>query len=130
MSNRHEWKVQYTGAKLASAAAEKKAFHEGRHTWWVEKRQETISKIRSEGINITDSIVDELGKSYSSNVSHAKPTIQIDAALQAHLMESHGKMKSHESLIKDYDSWAQMMGAHPDAVFELHQEDWVYFFGK
>jgi hypothetical protein len=131
---RNEWTVPYTGKQLADAAAEKKAYHESRHhLWWSTKREEVIAKIKADGMTITDSIVDELSKTGYANTSafgNAGPTVQIDAGLQNHLAEAHGKMKQHEKLVKEYDAWGQMMGAHEAAAFNLQLDDWMYFFGK
>lgn len=129
---RNEWTVPYTGLTLAGAAEAKKLFHKERHEWWAEKRAEVIEKIKSDGLEVTDSIVDELSKTgYANTASMGHgPTVQIDAALQNHLAEAHSKMKQHEKLVKEYDAWAQMMHSQRDAIFNLQLDDWTYFFGK
>ena len=128
---RNEWTVPYTGKQLAEAAAAKKAYHEGRHKWWSDKREEVIAKIKSDGMQITDSIVDEMAKSGYANTSRVGgPVVEIDAALQAHLAEAHQKVHDHARLVKEYDAWQQMMSAHSTAAFPLMQADWMYFFGK
>lgn len=129
---RDEWKVGYTGAQLCNAAIEKEAFHVKRKEWWFDKKEAVIAKIRSEGINVTESIVDELGKlGYATNsVRGMAPTIQIDAGMAAQVQEATQKVHEHDGKVAKYQAWQQMLSAHPVATFDLDHDDWMFFFGK
>src|SRR6185295_3981380 len=135
--NRDEWTVQYRGLALAGAALDKKTHHQGRLEWWKNKKAEVIEKIRSEGIEVSESIVDELGKAGYANATVASmnvtrgyrdPVVQIDAALQAHLREAVAKVHEHEGKARAYDCWEQMMTAQPAAAstFDLTHDDWMF----
>lgn len=131
---RDDWTMPYTGKTLLQAAKEKLTFHEGRKTWWTQKKDELIEKIRAEGINVTESVVDELGKlgySTSANLAFGGPTIQIDAGLAAQVREAAQKVHEHKEKIGQYNAWAQMLEAAPEAAsFDLAHDDWMFFFGK
>lgn len=133
-TKRDEWTVQYTGSALAKAAADKKTYHEGRLKWWRHTKEEVAAAIRAGGITVTESIVDDLAKQGYTNTTRGDggPVVQIDAAMQAHLREAHGKVKDHEKAVSVYDAWHQMMSseAATPRTFELTQADWMFFFGK
>jgi len=129
---RDDWVVPYTGNALLAAATGKLEFHEGRRKWWGEKKEELIGKIRAEGINVTESVVDELGKLgyHTSNAAIGGPTIQIDAGLAAQVREAAQKVHEHDGKIAQYKAWMQMLEAHQNANFDLDHDDWMFFFGK
>lgn len=129
---RNEWTVQYTGAKLADAAKAKIDFHEGRLKFWGGKKGEVMAEIRAEGIEINESIADQLNASnaYATTSMGHGPSVTIRNDLLEKMQEAHGKVGTHEGLIKQYQAWAQMMVAHPEAVFQLQHDDWMFFFGK
>lgn len=130
---RDDWEVPYTGEQIAKAASDKKVFHTGRVTWWTQKKNELMDKIRSDGLNITESVVDELAKTgyaNTTNNAYGAPTIQIDAGLQMQLREAHQKVGAHKALVGQYDAWIQMLSNHRAVIFGLDNDDWMYFFGR
>ena len=131
---RDDWTVMYTGKALYDAAIMKVTYHESRQKWWLNKKIELIDKIRAEGINVTESVVDELGKlGYSTsnaNIGGNGPHIQIDAGLAAQVREASQKVHEHVDKITGYRAWVQMLDAHKDMNFALDNDDWIYFFGK
>lgn len=133
MSNRHEWKMPYRGNVLLKAVQDKIIHHMERRDWWSKKKEEVITSIKGGGIEITQSIVDELQKGgYSgSNVRHDRgPTVQIDVALMNHLNEAHRKVEEHKNKEFDYKQWEQVLTSQQDAHFDLNMDDWIFFFGK
>src|SRR5262245_30132487 len=129
---RNEWGVEYTGAKLAVAANEKASYHSQRVLVWQQKKEDVIAEIRSDGMQINESIVDEmrkLGNYTTSNIGDG-PSVTIRHDLLERLGEAHSKVVRHEKLVKEYDAWLQMMNAHNDHRFFLQHDDWLYFFGR
>lgn len=129
---RDEWSVGYTGQQLCDAATKKEAHHEERRKWWMDKKAEVITKIRAEGINVTESIVDELGKLGYANSTQAYggPVVQVDAGMAAQVQEATKKVHEHQDKAYKYGAWIQMLSAHPSATFSLDHDDWMFFFGK
>lgn len=136
-SKRDEWLFIYTVARLAAAAQAKKEYHEGRHKWWGEKKAAVMAEIRESGINISESIVDELAKvGYASNNLNATralhgPQVTIKPELVARLQECVTKVEQHMGKVLAYDGWQQALSAAPqESTYSLNINDWLFFFGK
>lgn len=130
--NRASWKFTYTADKLLEAATAKKDFHAGRLDWWTSKRKETEDKIRSEGIEIDESVAafsNGLGTAGYSN-SGRGPSVSIRNDLVKDLGECVAKTSEHEAKIRDYGAWIQVLASQGQTSLELHQDDWLFFFGK
>lgn len=134
-SHKAYWTFIYPVAEVLAGAKEKKKYHETRKIWWGDKKTETITKIKSEGITITESIVEELSKLGYSTQRNGGPQVTIDNKMQQDLSECVSKIKEHELRIKEYDAWVQILTAKaalnvPNDTLTLTQTDWLYFFGK
>lgn len=53
---RNDWKFDYSARQLAEAAQIKITHHRGRLDFWKGKREETLAKIRSQGLEIDEKI--------------------------------------------------------------------------
>lgn len=127
--NRVSWKFTYTADKLLEAATAKRDFHAGRLEWWTDKRKETEDKIKSEGIEIDESVaISSLGTSYSN--AGRGPQVSIRNDLVRDLTECVSKTQEHETKIRDYGAWIQVLSSQGQTSLELHQDDWLFFFGK
>lgn len=127
--NRDEWKFTYTADKLLEAASAKIAFHSGRFDWWSAKQKEVEDKIRSEGIEIDESVAASVSN-YASNSYARGPQVNIRNDLVRDLQECVGKVAEHRGKIRDYDAWSQVLASQGSTSFDLHQDDWLFFFGK
>lgn len=127
--NRDEWNFPYTADKLLKAATDKKAFHEGRLTWWQDKQKEVETTIRSEGIEIDESVAAGFS-TYANSAAHRGANVTIRNDLVRDLQECVGKTQEHRGKIQQYDAWAQVLASQGQASFDLHQDDWLFFFGK
>jgi hypothetical protein len=130
MMNRASWKFTYTADKLLDAATAKKNFHTSRLDWWTGKRKETEALIRSEGIEIDESVAANLGSLNSYSNSGRGPSVSIRNDLVRDLTECVSKTNEHEGKIKDYDAWIQVLASQGQASLDLQQDDWLFFFGK
>lgn len=127
--NRDEWKFAYTAEKLLEAATAKKTFHEGRLTWWTDKQKEVEATIRSEGIEIDESVA--IGTSnYANSFTGRGANVTIRNDLVRDLQECVSKAQEHREKVRGYDAWIQVLASQGRAAFDLHQDDWLFFFGK
>lgn len=131
---RDEWTVPYDGKALLDAACEKAKFHETRKDWWARKKEQLAEELKTTGVTINESVVDEIGKlgyTTMANVGgRAGPDVQLDQKLVSQLRECYAKVNEHVTKIAGYKAWMQMLEAHQSARFDLDNDDWMYFFGK
>jgi hypothetical protein len=128
--NRHEWKFMYTADRLLGAATTKKAWHESRLHWWAKKRDEIKETIKSEGIEIDESVAFGTETYLSNKSTHRGSTVSIRNDLVKDLTECVNKVSEHQNKVKDYDAWMQVLTSQGQATFDLNQDDWLFFFGK
>ncbi len=116
--------------KLLAAAQTKKGWHEGRLKWWGDKRDEIKEKIRSEGIEIDESVAFGSENYMNNKSTHRGASVSIRNDLVQDLNECVNKVSEHQNKIKDYDAWEQVLASQGQATFDLYQDDWLFFFGK
>lgn len=125
--NRDEWIFPYAASKLANAAQAKGIHHEERLAWWNDRKEHTMQTIRADGIEIDESIAEEFSK--MSNYAR-QPSAAIKPELQRDLAECLAKVTEHRTKMIGYEAWAQVLQSQGDSMFDLHHDDWIYFFGK
>lgn len=129
--NRNEWEFPYAADKLCEAATTKKAHHEERNTWWKNKKEEVLKTIKSEGLEFDDSLgVDIGGGKFSNSTYNRDTTVQVRNDLLNDLNECKQKIKEHHDKAIGYGSWMQILESQGSTMFNLQQDDWLYFFGK
>lgn len=128
--NRHEWTFTYTADKLLAAAIAKKNWHEGRLNWWAKSRDEIKQTIKSEGIEIDESVAYGTENYLSNKSAHRGAAVSIRNDLVKDLNECVQKVSEHQNKIKDYDAWVQVLESQGQSSLELNQDDWLFFFGK
>lgn len=122
--NRSNWKFPYAANILLDAATEKNSFHSDRLSWWQKKKDEVLTQIKAEGLEIDESVA--LG--YSNSGRNTSVSVRTD--LLRDLNECVGKITEHTGKVKEYDSWMQVLKSQGQAAFDLFQDDWLFFFGK
>ncbi len=130
---RSKWEFQYAADKLAVAAKAKHDYHVGRLAAWKAKQEEVKAKIQKEGIEIDDSLVEEMTAAStrfsSSNSAYRGPSVNIRNDLVKDLNETVDKVNEHKQKIHDYDGWRQVLAAQGTTVVMLNHDDWLFFFG-
>jgi len=123
---RDDWKFNYTSSALAQAALNKMTHHTERKKFWQETYENVVKEIKAAGIDVSESSAD-----YSS-VSNKllTPQVMVSADLQRKLSEAFQKIKIHDGLISQYDSWYQMLNANPSMTLEADLDDYMFFYGK
>ncbi len=124
--NRDEWEFEYTAAKLAEGALERRNFRGSRVTWWREQKETVMALVKESGIEVEESV----GAKFSSSSYGNQPRVVVRGDLQRKLTECHDKIEEHERAVKEYDGWVQVLNANPESRLKLTQDDWLYFFGK
>lgn len=134
---RVKWKFQFKAEEVKTAAEAKAKFHTDRHTWWVTKKDEVMNEIKTSGISIDESIVDELGKSgyagyqtLNVRAQNGGPQVRIDQNLVQRLNESHSKIAEHKEKVKAYTSWVEVLTAGGTQLLTLDHEDYLFFYGR
>lgn len=129
---RDEWRFLYTAEELLSAAIAQRDFRKSRVQVWEDKKHEVMARIRAEGIDISDSLAADMSSGkYLSTHSERGPQIRVNITMQQDLTECFQKIKHHKELLDQYAAWVQVFESR-DATekFELHHDDWMFFFGK
>ena len=122
---RHQWTFSYPADTLLKAATTKHEFHDQRLGWWTTKKSEVLDKIRAEGLEIDESVA--VGY---SNKSGRETSVNVRIDLLRDMNECAQKIVEHTAKVKDYDAWIQVLTSQGQTYFSLHQEDWLFFFGK
>jgi histidinol-phosphate/aromatic aminotransferase/cobyric acid decarboxylase-like protein len=124
--NRKEWEFEYTAKQLADAAVAKRDHRQSRVEWWEKQKDAVMVEVRESGLEIQES----MANSYTSNAGHA-PQLGVKAELQKKLQECHSRIQKHLEAVREYDGWAQVLGAQdPINKLKLKHADWLFFFGK
>jgi histidinol-phosphate/aromatic aminotransferase/cobyric acid decarboxylase-like protein len=126
---RHQWNFTYTGEELAEAARKKLEYHNARLAWWRSTREQKFDEIKKEGLTIHESVAGGTGNTtFTFTNNYQQPTVMIDNKLQNQLNECQNKVQEHMSRVKEYEGWMDVMKAQGKHSFELHHDDWQFFF--
>lgn len=132
---RDRWKFTYSAQAMYEASEAKLAFHQGRLSWWKEKYDATMKALQSEGVEISETIVDAMSKggyanSYTQPAGQRATTVKLNEKLVGDLMESREKIKTHRYKVSDYTAWVDLFKTTSVVEVKLHFDDWQHFFGK
>ena len=128
---RDKWVFKLPASQLVTAAQAKVDFHTERLAFWQDASKKTMVEIREKGISVETSLA---GDNYNagSNVTSRGfgPQIVVDETFQRRLNEADGKIKEHIGKLKEYTGWLQVLKANDGRSYQLHSDDYLYFFGK
>lgn len=123
---RNDWEFPYTIGELNIASKVKHDHHMARLQWWNDKKAETIDKVKAEGIEIDESLADQISNSYGRGAQ-----VQIRNDLVKDLQECVSKIREHRERVTEYDAWLQVLSAQSATrQLLLNQNDWLFFFGE
>ena len=125
---KHEWEFEYTASALAIAAEAQRAFRQGRVEAWEGKKLEVMAKVKESGLTVHEGPAAGFSN-YTSNTGQGAH-VMVDTTLQADLSECVTKIKTHRDAVRQYEGWVQVLQANPESRLKLHQDDWLFFFGK
>jgi len=124
---RHEWSFQRKASDLAAAAKERADHHETRIEWWQKKYDDTMAKVKASGISVHEPVTNQYSN-LASGILSLQPEVRVDETLQRDLSECHIKLADHDKRRREYLGWVQCLSKNPDAVLELHCDDFLFFF--
>lgn len=122
---RDKWEFPYPADKLATAAQAKSSHHLDRLAWWQMQKAETVAKIKLEGLEIDDSLVE---KQRFSNSYGRDTTVNIKTELLRDLNECIDKIREHRGKAEEYGAWVQVLKSQGQASLPLNKDDWMFFF--
>lgn len=126
---RDDWEFEYRTADLAAAADKKRQHAEERLAWWTKKKEEVFAKIRSEGLDIDESLAEQY--SSFSNKGAFGPRVVVRDDFQRDLNECAQKITEWGTKLRDYEGWHQVLSAQqPYSTLKLDHADWLHFFGQ
>lgn len=125
---KHEWEFEYTASALALAAEAQRAFRQTRVEAWEAKKLEVMAKVKESGLTVHEGPAAGF-QNYTSNAGQGAH-VMVDTTLQADLSECVLKIKEHRAAVQQYTGWVQVLQANPESRLKLHQDDWLFFFGK
>ena len=126
---RNEWKFDYTASALADAAQSRIDFHQERLSFWKIKREDVLTQIRSEGVEVDEKIV--LGyRNPKSRDWERGGKVMIRNDLQQDLEEVYEKLHWHTEKLTAYDAWQKVLAANPENRLSLDVDDWQFFFAQ
>ncbi|MDD2740431.1 MAG: hypothetical protein PHR94_15995 [Methylomonas lenta] len=100
-----------------------------RFNWWKDKKEQVITQIREEGLEIDENIALEYISPKSRDWERGtQVTVRDD--LRKDLNECLQKLAAHTDLINDFNGWHQVLLANPGIALSLDHEDWLFFFGQ
>lgn len=127
--NRSDWEFEYTASALAKAAEGQRDHRNERVTVWEGKKAEVMTKIKDTGLTVHEGVAAGMAN-YTTSNNPGGAQVMVDVTLQRDLNECVSKIREHRQAATDYDSWAQVLNANPEARLKLKHNDWMYFFGK
>ena len=126
---RDTWKFTYTAARLAEGADAKLKFHDERILWWKKRKDELVTQIRTDGIEVAEGAA--LGYSNPKSRDYERGAkVMVRNDLKDKLDECMEKLAYHVGKHRDYDGWAQVLKANLGDRLETDMDDWLFYFGK
>lgn len=126
---RNDWKFDYTAARIAEAVNARVTYHHECVAFWKAKRDEVLTTIRAEGIEVDEKIVLTTRNPKSRDWERGGQVL-IRNDLKKDLEEVYDKLAEHTDKLATYDAWGQVLSANPESRLSLDAEDWQFFFGR
>ena len=126
---RDKWVFKYVASQLTPAAQSKIDWHTERLAWWTSKKEQVLTTIRNEGLDVDEGIASQFSHPKSRDWDRGAQVV-VRRDLQKHLEECLEKLQFHTRQLSEYSGWHQILIVHLEKAIELDIEDWLFFFGK
>jgi hypothetical protein len=126
---RDQWKFRYTAEQLAEAVQQKIQYHDERHTFWNGRRENIVTQIKADGIEVNEKSVLQYGSPKMRDYQQGGD-IMIRNDLRKSLTEAYEKLAYHTGRKDTYDGWRQILTANSGLPLDLDINDWLFFFGR
>lgn len=122
---RDKWEFQFTSRQLIDACKKRIKRHKDRRTFWKARQNKIMEEIKKRGLTVVES---EGGSTYGSKFGLG-PQIAVDVTFQQKLQETSAKIKEHHAKLGQYEMWLEVLTGSPNKTYQLHTEDYMFFFG-
>ncbi len=126
---RDQWKFRYTAEQLAEAVQQKIQYHNERHAFWNGRREDIVTQIKADGIEVNEKSVLQYGSPKMRDYQQGDD-IMIRNDLRKSLTEAYEKLSYHTGRKDTYDGWRQILTANSGLPLDLDINDWLFFFGR
>ena len=126
---RDQWKFRYTAEQLAEAVQQKIQYHDERHAFWNGRREDIVTQIKADGIEVNEKSVLQYGSPKMRDYQQGGG-IMIRNDLRKSLTEAYEKLAYHTGRKDTYDGWRQILTANSGLPLDLDINDWLFFFGR
>lgn len=126
---RDQWKFRYTAEQLAEAVQQKIQYHDERHTFWNGRREDIVTQIKADGIEVNEKSVLQYGSPKMRDYQQGGD-IMIRNDLRKSLTEAYEKLAYHTGRKDTYDGWRQILTVNSGLPLDLDINDWLFFFGR
>ena len=126
---RDQWKFRYTAEQLAEAVQQKIQYHDERHTFWNDRREDIVTQIKADGIEVNEKSVLQYASPKMRDYQQGGD-IMIRNDLRKSLTEAYEKLAYHTGRKDTYDGWRQILTANSGLPLDLDINDWLFFFGR
>ena len=126
---RDQWKFRYTAEQLAEAVQQKIQYHDERHAFWNGRREDIVTQIMADGIEVNEKSVLQYGSPKMRDYQQGGD-IMIRNDLRKSLTEAYEKLAYHTGRKDTYDGWRQILTANSGLPLDLDINDWLFFFGR
>jgi hypothetical protein len=126
---RDQWKFRYTAEQLAEAVQQKIQYHDERHAFWNGRRENIVTQIKADGIEVNEKSVLQYGSPKMRDYQQGGD-IMIRNDLRKSLTEAYEKLAYHTGRKATYDGWRQILTANSGIPLDLDINDWLFFFGR
>jgi hypothetical protein len=126
---RDQWKFRYTAEQLAEAVQQKIQYHDERHAFWNDRREDIVTQIKADGIEVNEKSVLQYGSPKMRDYQQGGD-IMIRNDLRKSLTEAYEKLAYHTGRKDTYDGWRQILTPNSGLPLDLDINDWLFFFGR
>lgn len=111
------------------SGSKKIQYHEERHAFWNNRREEIVGQIKADGIEVNEKAALQYASPKMRDYAQGGE-IMIRNDLRKSLTEAYEKLSYHTGRKDIYDGWRQILTANNALPLDLDINDWLFFFGR
>ena len=130
---RNDWNFSYKVTEVLEAAKKRLEFFKGRYKFWTDAKEETIAKIKADGLSFDDSLAAEKSSFSNGTANYGRQTsVKVDADLQRDLDECNSKINEHRNNVVVFAGWVEFLEKNSASgePLKLKHGDYLFFFGE
>lgn len=142
-SIRMEWAFTRKSQEILEGSKKQQEYHQSRLEFWEDMKEKVHQKIKEDGIQITDSILQRkslalagggfenmnINQRYSSSNAPARgASVDIKQEYVEDMNECETKISYHRKKVSEYTSWVSFFSGPTPLEVNLNYEDHQFFF--